>query len=96
MPKPGPDTVICGIIKHLGGDYVLVKCVDGMDRKARIPGKLRKRVWIREGDIVLVGPWAPNSDKGDIVYKYERDEVDKLIEGGYLTKEFVDALAEYI
>jgi len=51
IPLPNPDeaTIICGVLKHLGGDFVLVKCLDGYDRKARIPGKIRKKVWIMGG-----------------------------------------------
>ncbi|MGC8983121.1 MAG: translation initiation factor aIF-1A [Desulfurococcaceae archaeon] len=95
MPLPDPKelTVVCGVIRHLGADYLLVKCVDGVDRKARIPGKLRRKVWIIEGDIVLVGLWSAGSDKCDVVYKYSKSEVDKLVEMGIVPKEFVDAIS---
>lgn len=96
VPSEAEGTIICGVIRHLGGDYLLVKCVDGIDRKARIPGKLRRKVWIKEGDIVLVGLWDYNSDKGDIVHKYARNEINKLVERGILSKEFVDAISELI
>ena len=93
LPNPQEATVICGVIRHLGGDYLLVKCLDGYDRKARIPGKLRKKVWIMEGDIVLVGLWAPGSDKGDVIHKYSRNEVNKLVDQGVIPKEFIDAIS---
>lgn len=96
VPSPQEATTICGVIRHLGGDYLLVKCVDGVDRKARIPGKLRKKVWIIEGDIVLVGLWDSGSDKCDVVYKYSRSEVNKLVERGVIPKEFVDAISGLI
>jgi len=35
-----------------------VRCADGKERTARIPGRMQKRVWIREDDIVLVEPWG--------------------------------------
>jgi len=93
LPNPEEATIICGVLKHLGGDFVLVKCLDGYDRKARIPGKIRKKVWIMEGDIVLVGLWSPGSDKGDIIHKYSRSEIEKLVERGVVPKEFIDAIS---
>jgi translation initiation factor 1A len=93
LPNPEEATIICGVIRHLGGDYLLVKCLDGYDRKARIPGKLRKKVWIMEGDFVLIGLWAHGSDKGDIIHKYSRSEVNKLVEQGVIPKEFIDAIS---
>jgi translation initiation factor 1A (aeIF-1A) len=93
LPNPEEATIICGVIRHLGGDYLLVKCLDGYDRKARIPGKLRKKVWIMEGDFVLIGLWAPGSDKGDVIHKYSRNEVNKLVEQGVIPKEFIDAIS---
>ncbi|WP_440060268.1 translation initiation factor aIF-1A [Thermogladius sp. 4427co] len=95
-PLPGEGTVICGVIKHLGGDYVLAKCYDGQDRKLRIPGRMRKRVWISEGDIVLAGVWDFSPDRGEVVYKYGRSEVEKLIEKGVISKDFLDAISELI
>lgn len=96
LPNPEEATVVCGVIRHLGGDFVQVKCLDGFDRKARIPGKYRKKVWIVEGDIVLVGLWSPGSDKGDVIYKYSRNEVHKLVERGVIPKEFIDAISGLI
>lgn len=93
LPSPEEGTTICGVVRHLGGDYVLVRCIDGYERKARIPGKLRKKVWIIEGDIVLVGLWGAGSDKCDLVHKYSKSEVNTLVERGIIPKEFVDALS---
>lgn len=93
LPNPQEHSIICGVIRHLGGDFLLVKCMDGLDRKARIPGKLRKKVWIVEGDIVLVGLWSHGSDKGDVIHRYSRSEIHKLVEQGIIPKEFVDAIS---
>lgn len=98
FPLPDPDNllIVCGVIKQLGGGYLLVKCVDGVDRKARIPGKMRRKIWITEGDIVLVGLWDRDSDKGDIVHKYSRSEINKLVEMNMVAKEFIDAISELV
>ncbi|XXC01297.1 translation initiation factor aIF-1A [Thermogladius sp. KZ2Tp1] len=95
-PVPSEGTIICGVIKHLGGDYLLAKCMDGVDRKLRIPGKMRRRVWISEGDIVLAGVWDFSPEKGEVLYKYGRSELEKLMEKGIVTKEFIDAISELV
>ena len=41
----------------LGGRRVSVLCADGETRMARIPGKMRRRQWVREGDLIIVWPW---------------------------------------
>ncbi len=96
FPSAEEGTTICGVIRHLGGDYVLVRCIDGYERKARIPGKLRKKVWIVEGDVVLVGLWGAGSDKCDLIYKYSKSEVNILVERRIVPKEFIDALSGLI
>lgn len=96
MPNPAEGTVVCGVIRHLGADYLLAKCLDGIDRKVRIPGKLRRKTWIIEGDIILVGLWGDKSDKGDVVYKYSKSEIEALIEKGVIPKEFIDAISGLI
>ncbi|MEM1696961.1 MAG: translation initiation factor aIF-1A [Candidatus Aenigmatarchaeota archaeon] len=93
LPNPSEGIIVCGVIRHLGADYLLVKCIDGRDRKARIPGKIRRKMWIIEGDIVLVGLWGPDSDKCDVIHKYSKSEVNKLVEQGIIPKEFVDAIS---
>ncbi len=62
-----------------GDDRVKVMCEDGKARIARIPGKYRRRMWMRVGDYVLVIPWDFEPNKADVVYKYDRGgEVNEL------------------
>ncbi len=96
-PYPSSENeVLCGIVRLLGGEYVVVKCQDGEERMARIPGRMRRRVWMREGDIVLLAVWDFNPKRGDIVYRYLRNELQKLIDKGYLKPEFLEALSELL
>ena len=44
-----------------------------------IRGSMRKRVWINSGDVVLVSIREFDNSKGDVIHKYEPDEVSKLI-----------------
>ena len=45
------------VIKLLGSDQVLVKCTDDITRRGRIRGKLKRRIWIRDNDVVVIAPW---------------------------------------
>lgn len=76
-----------GIVQQrLGGSRMRVTCLDGKERICRIPGRLRRALWVREGDVILVEPWELGGDeKGDVVYKYKsKAEVDFLKRKGYL------------
>ena len=70
MVLPSKNDVLGVAVKMLGADRIMVKCQDGKERLCRIRGKLKRRVWIREGDIVLVSPWDFETDKkGDIFWR---------------------------
>lgn len=75
-----------GILQQrLGGSRVRVVCLDGKTRICRIPGRLKRRLWVKEGDIVLVEPWEYGGDeKGDIIYKYRLNQIDWLKRKGFL------------
>ena len=66
------------ILKMLGNGRVEAQCVDGEKRLCHIRGKLRKKVWINVGDIVLVGLRDFQDEKGDIILKYNPDECRSL------------------
>nr|WP_246589352.1 translation initiation factor eIF-1A [Methanofollis formosanus] len=68
----------------LGANHIRVRCFDGTTRVGRIKGKIKKRVWIREGDVLIVVPWDFQADKCDIIYRYTRPQVDWLRGHGYL------------
>ena len=50
----------------------------------RIPGKMQKRIWIREDDVVLVEPWDWQDEKADITWRYEKPDADQLREEGHI------------
>jgi len=68
----------------LGANHIRVKCFDGVTRVGRIKGKIKKRVWIREGDVLIVIPWSFQDEKCDIVYRYTGPQVEWLRRNGYL------------
>ncbi|MFQ5759331.1 MAG: translation initiation factor eIF-1A [Candidatus Bathyarchaeia archaeon] len=85
MVLPVANDVLGVANKMLGGDRVMVKCQDGKERLCRIRGKMKRRAWIRRGDIVLVSPWDFQSDKrGDIIWRYTRAQASWLRDKGYL------------
>ena len=77
---------ILGVLQQrLGGSRVKVICLDGKTRVCRIPGRLKRKLWVREGDIVLVEPWEyGGNEKGDIIYKYTSSQVNWLKRNNYL------------
>ncbi|MCW3978785.1 MAG: translation initiation factor eIF-1A [Candidatus Bathyarchaeota archaeon] len=85
MVYPSENDVLGVVQKMLGYDRVLVKCQDGHTRVARIRGKMKRRTWIREGDIVLVSPWDFQGDeRGEIFWRYTASQVDQLRREGVL------------
>ena len=74
-------------IQMLGGSRVRVQCMDGKTRLCRIRGKIVKRLWIREDDIVLVSPWPFQDERGDIVNRYTKTQAIWLEKNGYLSLE---------
>lgn len=73
------------VVQLLGHDKVKVKCGDGKVRICRIPGRMRKRTWIRNNDIVIVAPWDFQYEtRGDIVWRYTRGQVAWLERRGHL------------
>jgi translation initiation factor 1A len=86
MVLPSPNDVLGIAVKMLGAERIMVKCQDGNERLCRIRGKLKKRVWIREGDIVLVSPWDFQTEtRGDIFWRYRKNQSDWLRNHNYLT-----------
>ena len=85
MVLPSVNDVLGLAEKVLGAERFMVKCQDGKERLCRIRGKMKRRAWVREGDIVLVSPWDFQSDKrGDIFWRYRRNQVEWLRNKGYL------------
>ncbi len=82
---PRGDESIGLLIARLGGSRCRVRCLDGKERICRIPGRLKRSLWVRENDIVIVEPWEFGGDeKGDIIFKYRPVQVKWLKKKGYL------------
>ena len=68
----------------LGGRRVTVLCADGETRMARIPGKMRRRQWVREGDLIIVWPWDFQDAKADVKHRYTKTQAMYLSRKGVL------------
>jgi translation initiation factor 1A len=72
------------VVKMLGNGRCECFCFDGVTRLGHIRGKMRKKVWITAGDIVLVAKRDFQDEKVDIVHKYSADEARNLKQYGEL------------
>lgn len=70
----------------LGASKIRVACADGKTRLGRIPGKLRRRMWIREGDLLIVVPWDFQDEKADVVWRYTKTQSTYLSRQGRIPK----------
>ncbi len=84
LRMPDDDEVFATVTSMLGANRVKVRCADGVERTARIPGKMRKRVWIREDDVVLVSPWDWEDEKADVTWRYDKQAADQLRREGHI------------
>ncbi|EUC42038.1 hypothetical protein COCMIDRAFT_29267 [Bipolaris oryzae ATCC 44560] len=66
------------VVKMLGNGRLEAQCFDGARRLAHIRGKLRKKVWINQGDIILLSLRDYQDEKGDVIMKYSADEARSL------------------
>ncbi len=71
----------------LGGSRLTVLCEDGKKRLGRIRGKMKKRRWIKTGDLLIIQPWSFDDDKADVMWRYTWTQANYLKEKGLLPKE---------
>jgi len=69
------------VTRILGNGYIEAFCFDnsgGKKRICHIRGKLRKKQWINQGDVILVGLRDYQDDKADVIMRYLADEAREL------------------
>jgi len=85
LPK---NKEVIGIIdSRVGGNRMMINCLDKVTRNCRVPGRLRRRLWLRPGDVVIVEPWEFDNSKGDVIFKYTPTQISWLKNKGYLKDE---------
>ena len=84
MPNKRVNEMFALAEQILGGRRVTVLCADGETRMARIPGKMRRRQWVREGDLIIVWPWDFQDAKADVKHRYTKTQAMYLPRKGVL------------
>lgn len=84
LRMPNDDEVFGVVTEHLGGNHVRVRCADGETRLGRIPGRMKYRTWINEGDVVVLEPWEWQDEKGNIEWRYTEQDAEQLRREGHI------------
>ncbi|MFH1094953.1 MAG: translation initiation factor eIF-1A [Candidatus Micrarchaeota archaeon] len=85
LPEEGE--VLGVVMATLGGGRLQVQCKDGKERIGRIPGKIRRNIWVRHNDVVIIKPWSIDGEKhGDVIWRYNHIQVDWLRNKGYISR----------
>ena len=78
VDKKTEDQEYGQVTKLLGNCRLEVACFDGVNRLCHIRGSMRKKVWIKIHDVVLVSLREFEQGKADIIYKFEIPEINYL------------------
>ena len=85
MFMPNKYDILGVVDKNFGFTRMRVICQDGYKRMCRVRGKMKKRNWVREGDVVLISPWDFEYEvKGDIIFRYTQNQAIWLRNAGLL------------
>jgi len=78
LPRRNRGEVFGIASQLLGAARIRVMCEDSISRMGRITGKMKKKMWIREGDLLVVRPWGFQEGKADILFRYSRTQSQYL------------------
>ena len=87
---PGKGEIIGIIEQRLGGNKMMVRCLDGKTRNCRVPGRLKRKLWLRPEDVVIIRFWDLDENKGDIILKYRKNQIGWLKKKNYLETEQIE------
>ena len=87
---PKGDEIMGIVEQRLGGNKMMVNCFDGKTRNCRVPGRLRRKLWLRPNDVVIIEPWELDENKGDVIFKYRPNQVRWLKKNNYLETEKIE------
>jgi translation initiation factor 1A len=82
---PRGNEVLGKVDQRVGANRMIVSCFDGKQRNCRVPGRMKRSLWIRPGNIILIQPWEFEGDKkGDIIFSYTPAAIQWLERKGFL------------
>jgi translation initiation factor 1A len=76
MPRRNEGELFGIADQLLGASRIKVMCADG-----------KSRMWIREGDLVIIRPWKFQDEKSDVVWRYTKTQASYLSRRKSLPKE---------
>lgn len=86
LPQRGEQFAV--VIEMSGGSRMRALCEDGKTRMIRIGGKLKRRMWTRINDLIIIKPWPVQGDiKADLVYRYLPAQRNWILKRDILTEE---------
>ena len=86
-PLPKGRELIGIVEQRHGGNKMKINCLDGKDRVGRVPGRLKRYLWLRPNDVVIIEPWELDDTKGDVLLKYNPGQVRWLRANNHLEAE---------
>jgi len=78
LPRRNRGEVFGIASQLLGAARIRVMCEDNVSRMGRITGKMKKKMWVREGDLLILRPWGFQEGKCDILFRYSRTQATYL------------------
>jgi translation initiation factor 1A len=84
IKMPHGKEVIGIVAQRLGGNRMEIRTTDGRAMNCRVPGRFKRKFWLRVGDVVIAEPWENETDKGDIVFQYSKGAAFQLRKRGVL------------
>ncbi|MFA6268283.1 MAG: translation initiation factor eIF-1A [archaeon] len=84
LPNPKELEQFAVVTQLMGSNQIKALCEDGEEKQFRIPGKLLKKVWIRENDVIIIRLWDFQPSKGDVIWRYLGNQVEWLKRNGKL------------
>lgn len=90
LPYAPREELFAIVMEISGGSRMKAFCEDDKTRMVRIPGRLKKKMWCRVNDIIIIKKWAVQSDKKcDLVYRFRPIEREVLKRKGLLPKKLI-------
>ena len=85
MPYKPAGEMMAIVREFHGGSRLTALCEDGHNRMIRIRGRLKKKMWVRLYDYIIIKKWVIQSDqKADLMHRYIKTEVEQLRRKGLI------------
>ena len=85
---PSKDEQFAVVIEMSGGSRLKAMCEDGNTRMVRIGGRFKKRMWVRDNDLILIKPWPIQTEsKADLVHRYLPNERNWILNRDIIPEE---------